>query len=684
MKKLFLAALILILSAPLLPAGERHHQVETEDYFSIAVITGLAQSPDGKKAAITEMRWEPPAEHRNTDLWITDVPTGETTRLTFGPADVSGARFSPDGAWIYYTSTCGDDGGSLPCNGKQQIWRIAPDGTREMAVTREENGVGSFDLSGDGTFVLYSTKGETAEDQWEDLRSRFSELDYANAPAEYSTLRRLDLKDWRKEDLASPERVVLDLDLGMARQYCALITTPDTELVYREGWSRVDLMDLETGKFEILTPDGWRQGHPSPYGWIDSVRISDDEEVVAFSVSFDGYPTRLYVSEKAADGWKLSQLSVPGEPSIVGGSVGWKPASHDLIFLGEDHARVRLYSFENVHDGKGEFKTLTPGEDVSLDSWSFNAAGNSPIVVSSAPDDGENLYTLDSDGGMHRITDINPQIDQWILPEIERVSWKTPDGITVEGILETPAGWKKEDGPLPMIVEIHGGPSASTLYRMRFWIYGRTLLPAHGYAVLSPNYRGSTGYGDRFMTDLVGHENEIEVGDILAGVDAMVSRGIADPDRLGVMGWSNGGFLTDALIAATDRFKAASSGAGVIDQSIQWATEDTPGHVINFMRGLPWENPEAYIKGSPLFGVGSVTTPTLIHVGGADPRVPPAHSRALYRALKLYLKVPVELVIYPGAHHGLSTYTHRKAKMEWDLAWFEKYLGKPSEESSGD
>ena len=211
---------------------------------------------------------------------------------------------------------------------------------------------------------------------------------------------------------------------------------------------------------------------------------------------------------------------------------------------------------------------------------------------------------------------------------------------------------------------------------MRFWIYGRTLLPAKGYALLSPNYRGSTGYGDQFMTQLVGRENDIEVKDILAGVDSLIDRGIADPERLGVMGWSNGGFLTNALIAETDRFKAASSGAGVLDQVLQWAVEDTPGHVINFMSAaLPWQNPEHYLEGSPLYGLASVTTPTLIHVGGSDPRVPPAHSRGLYRALKIYLDVPAELVVYPGAHHGLATYTHRKAKMAWDLAWFEKYLG---------
>jgi dipeptidyl aminopeptidase/acylaminoacyl peptidase len=146
---------------------------------------------------------------------------------------------------------------------------------------------------------------------------------------------------------------------------------------------------------------------------------------------------------------------------------------------------------------------------------------------------------------------------------------------------------------------------------------------------------------------------------------------------------SNGGFLTNAVITSTDRFKAASSGAGIIDMVIQWGSEDTPGHVINYMNGsLPWEHPEEYVESSPVYKLGKVKTPTIVHVGGADPRCPPAHSRALYRGLEHYVGVPCELVVYPGEGHGLTKYTSRLAKMEWDLAWFDRYLlGKTEEEA---
>ena len=305
------------------------------------------------------------------------------------------------------------------------------------------------------------------------------------------------------------------------------------------------------------------------------------------------------------------------------------------------------------------------------------------MVVTATRTDLADIYAVGGSGTLRRLTRVNPQVDTWLLPQIEIVTWTSGDGARVQGILELPPGHRPSDGPLPMIVEIHGGPTSATRYELQFQIYGRTLMASSGYALLSPNYRGSIGYGDRFLTDLIGHENDLDVDDILTGVDAMVERGIADPERLGVMGWSNGGFLTNCLLIRTNRFKAASSGAGVLDQGLQWSAQDTPGHNINFMQGLPWKVADAYRAASPLWNLGAVTTPTLIHVGGNDERVPPVHSRALYRGLRQYLGVPTELVVYPGEEHTLSRSTHRKAKMEWDLAWFAHYLA-PGQGASTD
>jgi len=278
------------------------------------------------------------------------------------------------------------------------------------------------------------------------------------------------------------------------------------------------------------------------------------------------------------------------------------------------------------------------------------------------------------------MTVIDPNADcvaAWNKPTVKPVTWKAPDGTEVGGVLELPYGYKK-GARLPLIVAIHGGPTTSTKRDLEFDPHnGRLYFAAAGYAVLLPNYRGSTGYGDKFVTDLIGHENDIEVKDILAGIQHLVKEGIADPERVGVMGWSNGGFLTNCLITLKDspvKFKAASSGAGILDTVAEWGFNDEPAYPKVLKGGLPWQVPDVYRRSSPTYGLGNVTTPTLVHVGGGDDRCPPGHSKMLYRALNEYVKVPTELVVYPGEPHGLTKMSHRRAKMEWDLAWFDKYL----------
>jgi dipeptidyl aminopeptidase/acylaminoacyl peptidase len=296
---------------------------------------------------------------------------------------------------------------------------------------------------------------------------------------------------------------------------------------------------------------------------------------------------------------------------------------------------------------------------------------SSPVTTTSV------VKVTDSPGDVVVITNPNKHVSDWNIPSVETVSWLAPDGTTVEGVLELPKGYAKTDGPLPMYVDLHGGPTSARQAELQFSMYGRGLLSTQGWAVLSPNYRGSTGYGDKFLTDLIGRENDIEVQDILAGVDAMIERGIADKDKLAVGGWSNGGYLTNCLIAETDRFKAASSGAGVFEQTMQWSIEDTPGHVVNYAEGLPWEVPDELQRMSPLFEADSISTPTIIHVGAGDARVPAEQSKALFRALYDYLDIPTQLVIYPGTGHGLSKMSHRKAKIEWDNAWLTYWIENP-------
>jgi dipeptidyl aminopeptidase/acylaminoacyl peptidase len=358
----------------------------------------------------------------------------------------------------------------------------------------------------------------------------------------------------------------------------------------------------------------------------------------------------------------------------------WLPKADQLLFLAEEKGRVRLCS-ANLEDVEApKFSNLTKG-DVVVENFSASTnvepgAPNAFAAIMATPTRFADVYVGTSTSNPQRVTNVNPQVASWTLPQLSVVSWKGAGDQQVEGILELPPDYKKGD-KVPLVVEIHGGPTTATYFKLQYWIYGRTLLPARGYAVLCPNYRGSTGYGDKFTTDLIGHENDLDVEDILKGVDHLVEQGIADPDKLAVTGWSNGGYLTNCIITRTTRFKAAISGAGIVDAIMEWGSNDEPAYAMVFKQGLPWTNPEKYHKASSTYQLDKVRTPTLIHVGGNDDRCPPGHSRMLYRTLKEYLHVPTELVVYPGEGHGIMKYRNRRAKLEWDLAWLDRHvLGK--------
>jgi dipeptidyl aminopeptidase/acylaminoacyl peptidase len=679
MRFLRTALICSLLTAPLTSAQQRTHQITADDYFTIATITAVEFSPDGRNIAYTEQRWDEPLDRRNTDLWLVDALHREPTRLTFDPATEGNPQWSPDGQWLYFSADYEHANADTPPNdGSTQVWRIRPDGGSLTAVTREADGIDQYEISGDGRTLYYTRSNEMGDrDEFDDLRAEFSTLEYGDGAQSTSVLKKLDLATWRLETIIDEDRMIREFAVSPDERRIAMLTTPDDVLITNEGWSRVDVWESATG--EITSPPDtlYREQAPSPFGWLLGLAWSDDSDALAFRIDFDGYPGELFAAEVSSEGLTVQKIDRPNEVTAETGAIAWVPKTRDLCFLAEDHARVRIYRVQDVRGSRhGGAATLTPG-DVTITDFDFDTTGHRLATLTPTLTGPPEIFissTINPGGERQQITNANPQVASWILPQISIVRWNSDDGAPCEGILELPPGWTPEDGPIKTVVELHGGPTSSTRYEFRYWIYGRTLMAAQGWALFSPNYRGSTGYGDKFLIDLIGHENDLDVKDILSGVDALVERGIANPDKLAVMGWSNGGFLTNCVITTTDRFKAASSGAGIFDIAAQWASQDTPGHNVNYQQGLPWERPEAYENGSPLYKAGRITTPTLIHVGAEDARVPPVNARGLYRALKRYLDVPTELVTYPGAGHGLTTYTHRKAKIAWDHAWFEAWI----------
>ncbi|MCZ4338256.1 alpha/beta hydrolase family protein [Shewanella colwelliana] len=662
-------------------AAQRTHTITNDDFFGIGNMGNAQLSPNGKQAIWLESRWDKELDKAQKDLWLVDTKSRNTKRLTFTNESESSPQWSPDGEYVYYLVKQTHEDKKAPFNGKSQVFRLAIASGENVPMTKEVEGVNAFQLSQDGkTLYFLGNKTTTDKDIWASMRATHSTPNYGHGKVATNPLYKLDLAHYQQSLILDDDKVVWEFSVNDDASKIARITTTDNELVNLEGWSDIEVFDTKTASNKVLSDSAWRDKAPSPYGWLLGLDWRDNNQQLAFRIDFDGHPGKLFVATPKND--NVLEVARSGDVTLNSGDIKWRPNSNEICYRGADHGRVKLFCSEIDDNKQGDTRTVVQG-DLVIGSYSFSQDGKKLAFSHNSLEHFGDLFIADAaskKAKYKRITNINPQVDSWILPQISIVKWTAPDGAQVEGILDLPAGYKKGDGPLPLIVQIHGGPTSATPYALQHRSYGRSTFTANGWALLSPNYRGSTGYGDKFLTDLVGKEHDIEVADIMAGVDHLIEQGIVDGDKMAVMGWSNGGYLTNALISTTDRFKAASSGAGVFDQRLQWMLEDTPGHVVNFMEGLPWEKPEAYTHGSSLTHADKIKTPTLIHIGENDQRVPVGHAQGLYRALKHYLNVPVELVVYPGEGHGLSKYQHRAAKMDWDKKWFEHYvLGKTAE-----
>ena len=319
---------------------------------------------------------------------------------------------------------------------------------------------------------------------------------------------------------------------------------------------------------------------------------------------------------------------------------------------------------------------LTRGEH-AVHSWSYAPGLERHVMTITAGDDPGDVYTLPANGGSPaRVSRVFEGItDRFQLPRQQAVTWTGDDGVEVEGLLFYPLDYR-EGTRYPLVVQTHGGPASSDAFGFGGAGDYVQKLTAMGYMVLHPNYRGSTGYGDAFLRDMVpGYFNEAHK-DVMAGVDALIRRGLVDGDHLAAMGWSAGGHMTNKLITYTDRFRAAASGAGAADWISMYAQSDTRTYRTPWFGGTPWGEDapiDRYLKDSPVFDAWRVKTPTIFLVGQADERVPMPQSVEMYRALA-YNDVPTHLYVAPREGHGWRELRHRLFKANVELDWFERWV----------
>ena len=284
-----------------------------------------------------------------------------------------------------------------------------------------------------------------------------------------------------------------------------------------------------------------------------------------------------------------------------------------------------------------------------------------------------------------QLTFTNPQLDMVALAKMKAIRWKSKDGLEIEGVLILPPGYKKGD-KLPLLTYIHGGPAFQ--FSLGFTVYPpgppqASRYPVHvlagqGYAIFCPNPRGSAAYGEKFRKANVKDWGGGDYQDIMSGVDHLIAEGIADPERLGVMGWSYGGYMTSWVITQTHRFKAASVGAGVTNLASMYGHTDIPLFMERYFGGPPWKQAKLYTDHSPMTFAGNIKTPTLIQHGEKDERVPLAQGQELYAALKR-LGVPAEFAVYPRQAHNPQEPRLQADVLQRNVDWFNRWLKKCNE-----
>jgi dipeptidyl aminopeptidase/acylaminoacyl peptidase len=418
-------------------------------------------------------------------------------------------------------------------------------------------------------------------------------------------------------------------------------------------------VDLKTLESKPLVVQPGRDGDPS---------YSPDGKWIAFHSQ--GGTTNYFAERNVAlipaAGGKIRYIT-HGHPDDVfrnGNSYAWSSDSRSLIYTAGRRAQDVLIRHEIDSD-----RTTTLVQGIS-GTASFTPDLKRAVYLQVSREHPPEVFAFES-GATRQLTHVHEELAKLPRFSSEVVKWKSRDGLEVEGVLWLPVGYQPGKR-VPMLTELHGGPTGATLDAFPTpRVYPTQAFLQNGIAVFSPNFRGSVNYGSAFTMKSALSQGVGDFQDVMTGVDYLVARGIADPDRLGVMGWSYGGYLTGSVVTQTNRFKAASIGAPATDWATYYGQSDGPKEVLwTYFGGTPWEVPGNYEKHSSRAGLKNVRTPCLLQVGSVDIN----HNSEIYRALTDH-HVEVEYVVYPREGHGFTETAHVRDAMERNLAWFLRFLG---------
>jgi dipeptidyl aminopeptidase/acylaminoacyl peptidase len=627
-------------------------------------IVGLAElprvldaqlSPDGRSVAYTLTRANWKANRPVPHIWRQPIGGGAPIQLTDGDAGETSARWSPDSTSLLFLARKDSD---------TQIYLLPISGGEARPLTRHATTVSQPAWAPDGSAVYFlaTDARSSREREREQLRDDVFALD---ENFKHRHLWKVTVSGGSEQKLTDGNHSVLSYKLSRDGRRIAFHRAP-TPLAGDSLRSEVWVMDADGGRAAQVTSNNVEESE---------AELSPDNSRVLFLAEANRSLEPYYSSS-------LFTAPVTGgapRPVVVGFPFAFERAS--WASNGTIVAAVNMGVHSEVFSidvAAGRPQALTDGPH-SVQFWSFvPAAGRMIFQLDERTRIGD-AWTLPVEGGTPtRVTGVYDTLDQdFELPVQEKVSWKGRDGAAVEGILFYPLGYQPGTR-YPLVVQLHGGPAESDKfgYGPGVIVNYVPVLAARGYAVLRPNYRGSAGYGDAFLRDVVGGYFKQMHLDVLAGVDALIQQGVVDPDRLAVMGWSAGGHLTNKLITFTTRFKAASSSAGAANWTSLYAQTDSRANRSLWFGGSPWQRDapvDVFWAHSPLKDVANVKTPTLFFIGQEDPRVPMPQSVEMYRAVSS-LGVPSKLYVAPREGHQWGELRHQVTKANLELEWFERWV----------
>jgi dipeptidyl aminopeptidase/acylaminoacyl peptidase len=609
-----------------------------EQALGLRRISSLRFSPKGDRLAVV-VSVPPKTDLPTQHIWIYDIASGGLRKFTDSQKSEFDPRWSPDGKHLAFLSDR---------DGQPGLYVMPTDGGEARALLEKNRTVSSFSWSPDGTKIAFiGTDPETAAE-----KKKKEEKKDAFVVDQDGRLPRLWILDVSSgaTRVISPERWRVSsaewLPAGDA-----LIVSATARPQEDYPTNRIYRVDAASGKMEEIS---------APRGPFEDLHVSLDGKSVAYlaSPAFGPAPHDLYV--QPLDGGDARDLTATSINRVIE-AYEWRPDG-SLIAVAQTGFENRLYDVA----ANGSAKALAK---LPVNPMSFAASNSGAIAfVGETSTAAPEIWIRDGHGEARKVSDFNKDWAGFELSPLHIVRYKSFDGLEIEAGLYYPCG-TTERSHLPTIFLIHGGPTGAWRNNINTWAQ---LLTARGYAVFTPNVRGSTGYGETFVDMNRADWGGKDFRDVMAGVDDLVARGIANPDRLGITGWSYGGYMTEWAITQTNRFKAAVAGGGMTDLLSEFGTEDIPGYDSWFW-GWSSDNPYRFLQHSPLVFAKNVKTPLLMVHGENDPIDPIGQDEEFYRALKYY-GTTVELVKYPREPHGFREKNHVLDWQQRMLDWFAKYI----------